>query len=128
MSLLWAKILETSSLARALQEVHESISNNRIATIHLDSVPVVDLTMHIPVPLFLSRLPKNTEYAMPGLWLTSADGFEGDGSDSQRVLNRNFALLLLDDEAKIMADVRTAGENLASPLTILLSVSKPSMS
>lgn len=64
---------------------------------------------------------------MPGLWITSANVYKDvDGDDTG--LNKHFALLLLDDETKIIADIQADGGELANPLLEYLKIMKPTMS
>lgn len=131
MSTLWDTILQKSSLARTLKEVYTSISANNIAVIHLLSDPPVRLSIQIPKPYFTSMLPEFDEPSQPGLWITTAN-FLGDQEkefdDESSLLSKHFALLLLDDEEKTIADIQADGGELAAPLLEYLKIVRPTLS
>jgi hypothetical protein len=85
--------------------------------------------VQIPKPVFLSVPPDNDEEAMPGVWITTANCLEEqEGGDDTPILNKHFALLLLDNEDKIMADIQADGGELAAPLLQYLQIMKPTSS
>lgn len=129
MSSLWDMILQESSLGHAMRDVFEAISTNRIANIHLDTRSPIDFSVQIPVPYCLRTLPTIQEASMPGLWITTSNSLEidGDGLPTQG-LSRHFALLLLDDEEKIISDIQTEAVELADPLIQFIKISKPTLS
>lgn len=131
MSVLWETILQKSSLARTLKEVYTSISSNNIAVINLQSDPPVRLSVQIPKPYFTSMLPEFDEPSQPGLWITTAN-FIGDQEkefdDESSLLSKHFALLLLDDEEKTIADIQSDGGELAAPLLEYLKIVRPTLS
>lgn len=129
MKSLWHKILEKSSLAAAMRDIYVAISSNNIANVRFMSNPPVRLSVQIPRPYFLSLPPDNDEEAMPGALITSANylGDIHDGDDSAN-LNKHSALLLLDDEDKIMAEVQADGGELKDPLLEYLKILKPTTS
>lgn len=131
MSVLWDTILQKSSLARTLKEVYTSISINNIAVINLQSDPPVRLSVQIPKPYFASMLPEFDEPSQPGLWITTAN-FIGDQEkefdDESSLLSKHFALLLLDDEEKTIADIQSDGGELAAPLLEYLKIVRPTLS
>ncbi|CZR60808.1 related to RMD11 Protein required for sporulation and Meiotic nuclear Division [Phialocephala subalpina] len=129
MSWLWSEILLRSTLAIAIRDVYIAISNNKIATIHLKTTPPLDLALQIPVPSFLTRLPGPTEPAMPGLLVTTANPLVADeGNEDQETLNKHFALLLLDDENKIIADIQAEDTEISAPLIECIRLCKPTLS
>lgn len=129
MSSLWDAILKESSLGQAMHDVFEAITKNKIANIHIDTRPAIDFSVQIPVPYFLRTLPTIQEPAMPGLWITTANSLEidEDGLPTQ-YLSKHFALLLLDDEEKIISDIQAEAVELADPLIQFIKLSKPTLS
>lgn len=131
MSVLWEQILLKSSLARMMKEVYASISRNNIAVIQLLSNPPVRLSVQIPKPAFTAMLPEFDEPSQPGLWITTAN-FLGDQEkefdDESSLLSKHFALLLLDDEDKTVADIQADGGELAAPLLEYLKIVRPTLS
>ncbi|KAI9732484.1 MAG: Nitrogen permease regulator 3 [Claussenomyces sp. TS43310] len=128
MSSLWKCILDKSSLAVAIKHIFESISSNKIATVRFESDPPVRLSVQIPKPYFLTTPPEDDEEAMPGLWITTADCMSDKDGDDDTVLSKHFALLLLEDESKIIADIQADGGELANPLLDYLKILKPTLS
>lgn len=129
MSWLWNEIHLRSTLASAIRDVYEAISSNKIATLHLRTTPPLDLALQIPVPSFLTRLPTPTEPAMPGLLVTTANPLVADeGNEDQETLNKHFALLLLDDESKIIADIQAEDTEISAPLIECIRLCKPTLS
>jgi hypothetical protein len=129
MSWLWSEIIIKSTLAAAIKDVFIAISNNEIATVQLATNPTLDLSLQIPVPSFLASLPNFTEKAMPGLLLTTADPFVDDeGILDPNHLNRHFALLLLDDEDKIVNEITNDNTELSEPLITCIRLCKPTLS
>lgn len=129
MSWLWSHILAKSTLAGAIRDIFNSISNSKIATIHLPTSPPLDLSLQIPVPAFLTSLPSSTERSMPGLYLTTANPFvDEEGNEDPTHLNKHFALLLLDDEDKIITELQTDNTELSAPLIECIRLSKPTLS
>ncbi|KAE8443331.1 hypothetical protein EG329_001974 [Mollisiaceae sp. DMI_Dod_QoI] len=113
----------------AIRDVYTAVSNNKIATVHLDTTPPLDLSLQIPVPSFLTRLPTSTEQAVPGLPVTTANPLVPDeGNEEQEVLNKHFALLLLDDESKIIAEIQADDTDISAPLIECIRLCKPTLS
>lgn len=112
-----------------MRDVFDAISENRIANIHLDTRPSIDFSVQIPVPYCLRTLPTIQEQSMPGLWITTANSLEldEDGLPTQ-YLSKHFALLLLDDEEKIISDIQAEAAELADPLIQFIKISKPTLS
>lgn len=65
---------------------------------------------------------------MPGLWITTANHVSDDFEDDGELLSKDFALLLMDDEAKIMAEIQQDGGQLAGPLLKYLAITKDTLS
>jgi hypothetical protein len=129
MSWLWNQILGQSTLAGAIRDVFTAISNSKIATVHLATTPPLDLSLQIPVPSFLTRLPDSTERAMPGLLVTTANPLiDEEGVADPTHLNKHFALLLLDDEDKIIAEIQNDNTELSAPLIECIRLCKPTLS
>jgi hypothetical protein len=128
MKSLWHKILDKSSLAATMRDIYEAISSNNIANVRFMSDPPVRLSVQIPKPYYLNVPPENDEESMPGLWITTANCLLSQDGDDGAVLNKHFALLLLDDEEKITAEVQADGGELAAPLLEYLKILKPTSS
>jgi hypothetical protein len=129
MSTLWDTILRKSTLAQTMKTIYTSISTNNIAVVQLLSDPPVRLSVQIPKPYFLSMLPEFDEPSMPGLWITTANFFgDQEYEDETSLLSKHFALLLLDDEDKIIADIQSDGGELTGPLLEYLKIVKPTLS
>jgi hypothetical protein len=89
----------------------------------------LDLSLQIPVPSFLTSLPASTEKAMLGLPVTSANPFvDEEGNEDPTHLNKHFALLLLDDEDKIISELEKDNTELSAPLIETIRLSKPTLS
>lgn len=128
MSALWTELLGRSTLASAIRDVYLAISGNKIANIHLATTIPLEPSFQIPVPHFLTSLPGPNERAMPGLPVTSANPFIVEEDDSPEHLNKHFALLLLDDEDKIVGDIQKEGTELTAPLLECIRLCKPTQS
>ena len=130
MSSLWSEILATSSLAASMQEVYDAISQNRIAAIQLDTpVGMVTHSVQIPMPFHIPDLPVEDESAAKGLWLTTANSFHHDEHiDEPAYLDKNFALLLMEDEKKIISELQVDPDETAMHMIEFVKHSKPTMS
>lgn len=107
MSSLWNEILSTSSLAASMQDIYDAVSQNKIAALQLDTIegPVTH-SVQIPIPFCISDLPQDNDVDPQGLWITTANTFLGeDAAEGSGYLDKNFALLLMDDEKKIIAEL-----------------------
>ncbi|KAH7326698.1 UPF0171 domain protein [Stachybotrys elegans] len=127
---LWAEILQHSSLAASIQEIYEAISSNKIATLNLDTAAgLVSPSVQIPVPFFVSDLPAQDDKEQRGLWLTTANTFVNpDALEEPGFLDRNFALLLMEDEKKIIAELQADRHASILPLIEFVRLSKPTLS
>ena len=66
---------------------------------------------------------------MPGLPLTTANPFvDEEGNEDPTHLNKHFALLLLDDEDKIISELQADNTELSAPLLECIRLSKPTLS
>ncbi|RKF76792.1 Nitrogen permease regulator 3 [Golovinomyces cichoracearum] len=127
MSWLWREILLKSTLACAMRDIHNSISRNKIATVHLG--PDFDISLQIPIPSFLISLPTSRERAMLGLVVTTAIPLaDEDGDYEQPQLNKNFALLLLEDETKLISELQADNNELSAALVECIRLCKPTLS
>jgi len=128
MSSLWTEILGRSTLAASIRDVFTSISNNKIATVQLATTSPLEVSLQIPIPPFLTSLPTSSERAMPGLPVTSANPFASTDENIPEQLNKHFALLLLDDEDKIVAEIQKDNTELSAPLLECIRLCKPTQS
>ncbi|POS88328.1 hypothetical protein EPUL_000738 [Erysiphe pulchra] len=127
MSWLWREILLMSTLASAMKDIFHSISCNKIATVQLGSG--LDLSLQIPVPSFLTSLPTSKERAMIGLLANNAIPFVNEDEDSgQPQLNKHFALLLLENETKLISELQADKKELSTALIECISLCKPTLS
>jgi hypothetical protein len=66
---------------------------------------------------------------MPGLLVTTANPFADDeGAADPSHLNKHFALLLLDDEDKIMSEIQGDNTELSAPFNECIRLCKPTLS
>ena len=129
MSWLWSQILIKSTLASAIRDIYNAISNNKIAAVQLASMPPLDLSLQISVPSFLTRIPDSTERAMLGVLVTSASPFvDEEGNVNPQQLNKHFALLLLNDEDKVITEIQSDNTELSDPLIQCIQLCKPTLS
>lgn len=138
MSVLWRSILESSSLAASIQDVYDAVTANRIAALQLETPEgTVTHSVQIPMPFYLSDLPSNDaiDYAaaerFKGLWITTANSF-GDvfetGHEDPSFLDKTFALLLLQDEKKIVAELQADPDDTTAAMIEFVRLSKPTTS
>ncbi len=129
MSWLWTEILLRSTLAGIIRDVFTAISRNKIVTLRVASKPPDDMSLQIPVPSFLVSIPSITERAMLGLLLTSANPYvDEEGVEDPNYINKHFALLLLDDESKIIPEIQADDTELSAPLIECIRLCKPTLS
>lgn len=95
----------------------------------------MSISLQIPPLTSTPYLPGQNDQAYPGLWLTTADSISpvdepmtDPNITPHQVLAKNFALLLLDNEASIIKDVEAAGGTLAAPLVHYIRCSNPTKS
>ncbi|ORY66483.1 nitrogen permease regulator of amino acid transport activity 3-domain-containing protein [Pseudomassariella vexata] len=135
MTALWREILETSSLASSMQDIYEAVSQNKIAALQLGTAEgTLTHSVQIPVPFYLPDLPSDNEISAAsagskGLWITTANSFaDADALDDPSFLDRNFALLLLNDEKKIIAELQADPDETTNAMVEFVRLSKPTMS
>ncbi|KAI1375563.1 nitrogen permease regulator of amino acid transport activity 3-domain-containing protein [Hypoxylon crocopeplum] len=130
MSTLWREILEVSSLAASMQDIYEAVSHNKIAMLQLETPEgTVTHSVQIPVPFYLTDLPPDDENGSKGLWITTANSFvEEDSINDPAFLDKNFALLLMSDEKKIIAELQADPDETTAAMIEFVRLSKPTMS
>src|SRR3569833_2146019 len=131
MSSLWNEILATSSLAASMQDVYDAISQNKIATLQLDMPEgTIAHSVQIPFPFHVSDLPGEDEEAARGMWLTPATSFVNtdDAADETGYLDKNFALLLVDDEKKSVSELQADPDETTMAMVEFGKHSKPTLS
>ncbi|KAJ6781873.1 hypothetical protein PWT90_10003 [Aphanocladium album] len=130
MSDLWKELLQQSSLAASVHDIYQAVSQNRIATLHLDTAAgVLSPSVQIPAPFYVADLPHEEAKRARGLWLTTANAFlTQDALEEPGFLDRNFGLLLMEDEKKIVTELQADGDPSALPMVEFVRLSKPTMS
>lgn len=130
MSSLWNEILATSSLAASMQDVYEAISQNKISSLQLETVSgTVTHSVQIPIPFHIPDIVPEHEDAARGLWITTANSFLNDDSlDEPAYLDKNFALLLMDDEKKIVNELQQDPDETTLAMIEFVKHSKPTIS
>lgn len=129
MSKLWKEILVDSTLACAIRDLYRAVSNNKIATLHFP--PTIDLSVQVPVPSIISSLPSFDEKGMPGLLVTSANPLINEaGEEDAGFLNKHFALLLMDNEHKVISQIQAdmPDPDSAAPLIECIKLCKATLS
>ncbi|KAL1899375.1 Nitrogen permease regulator 3 [Ceratocystis pirilliformis] len=107
---LWLEIMRTSSLAAAIRELYTAVSNNRIATLQLETAGgTLSPSVQIPFPNSISQLPAEGAIQQQGIWLTTAHMTISDdnNSDEPEMVDRTFGLLLLGSDKKIIAELES---------------------
>lgn len=131
MTALWNDILATSSLAASMQDLYDAISQNKIAVLQLDSAEgTVTHSVQIPVPFHVSDVTSERDTDAKGLWLTTANTLmdhEDDGEDLG-YLDKNFALLLMEDEKKIMSELQADADEATLSMIEFVKHCKPTLS
>jgi hypothetical protein len=130
MSELWADILQSSSLAGSVREIYEAVSQSKIATIHLETTAgMLSPSVQIPVPFHVSDLPAEDDEEQRGLWLTTAHSFlSQDAVEEPGFLDKNFALLLMEDAKRIVSELQADRDPATNSLIEFVRLSKPTMS
>lgn len=132
MSQLWEEIMQSSSLAASMQELYDAISNNKIAALQLETGEgTITHSVQIPVPFHIADLPPQDRVEdSRGLWITTANSFVGDNDavDEPHYLDRNFALLLMDDDKKIISELSADPDETTLSMIEFVRHSKPTMS
>jgi len=127
MSSLWNNILEKSSLARSIRELYDAISLNKIANIHVETNRPIDMSVQLPIATSTPHLPGPQDQSLPGLWITTAKSLDEEEGEVQ-ILNKHFALLLLENDEKVIADLQIDANELSGPLIQYIKLSKPTQS
>ncbi|KAI1431990.1 hypothetical protein GGR50DRAFT_676612 [Xylaria sp. CBS 124048] len=131
MSLLWREILDVSSLAACMQDIYEAVSQNKIAALQLETPEgTIAHSVQIPVPFYLTDIQPEEEAASTrGLWITTANYFlEEDSLHDPTFLDKNFALLLMSDEKKIISELQADADEATAAMVEFVRLSKPTMS
>ncbi|KAI0866407.1 nitrogen permease regulator of amino acid transport activity 3-domain-containing protein [Xylaria cubensis] len=131
MSVLWRDILEVSSLAACMQDIYEAVSQNKIAALQLETPEgTIAHSVQIPVPFYLTDLPPEEEAECTrGLWITTSNYFvEEDSLNDPSFLDKNFGLLLMSDEKKIIAELQADADEATAAMVEFVRLSKPTMS
>ncbi|KAK2589755.1 Nitrogen permease regulator 3 [Conoideocrella luteorostrata] len=130
MSVLWKELLQTFSLAASVHDIYEAVSRNKIATLHLDTpAGILTPSVQIPAPFFVSDIPSENDDSQHGLWLTTANSFlSQEQLDDPEFLDKNFALLLLEDEKKVIAELQTDRDPTTVSMIEFARLAKPTMS
>ncbi|TGJ86881.1 hypothetical protein E0Z10_g1892 [Xylaria hypoxylon] len=131
MSVLWKEILDVSSLAACMQDIYDAVSQNKIAALQLETPEgTIAHSVQISVPFYLTDLPPEEEAASTrGLWITTANYFvEEDSLHDPSFLDKNFGLLLMSDEKKIIAELQADADEATAAMVEFVRLSKPTMS
>lgn len=130
MTALWDDILSTSSLAASMQDLYEAVSHNRIAALQLDTIEgLVTHSVQIPVPFHVSDLPQEGEDGRPGLWLTTANSLMAEeAAENPGFLDKSFALLLMMDEKRVTAELRSDPDETTLAMIEFVRHCKPTLS
>lgn len=114
-------------MASAIREIYYSISRNKIATLQLG--PHLDFSLQIPVPSFLTSLPTSRDRGVPGLLTTSAIPLTNkDGDFGLPELNKHCALLLLENESRIISELQADNNEFSTALVECIRLCKPTQS
>lgn len=131
MTVLWGEIVAESSLAASMKEVFDAVSQNKIAIVQLaTSEGTVAQSVHIPIPFFVEDLPPEEDETSRGLWITTANSLDEDDEppDESTLMDKNFALLLLESEKKIVAELQADADETARGMIEFVRQSRPTMS
>lgn len=131
MSQLWEEILQNSSLAASMQDLYDAISRNKIAALQLETGEgTITHSVQIPVPFHISDLQSiDREEDSRGLWITTANSFVGDDTvEEPHYLDKNFALLLMDDDKKIISELSADPDETTLSMIEFVRHSKPTIS
>ena len=131
MSFLWNEILSASSLAASMQDIYEAVSQNRIAALQLDTPEgMVTHSVQIHRPFHISELQQEGVNGYTrGLWLTTANVFIGDEAlEEPGYRDKNFALLLMDDEKKIISELQSDPDETGLAMIEFVRHCKPTLS
>lgn len=127
---VWKELISASSLAASVQDVYKAISQNKIATLHLETAAgALNPSVQIPVPFYVSDLAPVGDVRFKGLWLTTANAFiSQDALEEPGFLDKNFALLLMDDEKKIIAELQADQDPATMAMVEFVRLAQPTVS
>lgn len=131
MTVLWKEILAQSSLAASMRDVYQAVSQNKIAVLQLTTAEgTVAHSVQIPIPFFVEDLPTEGDDTSRGLWLTTANAMdeEDEPPDDSTLMDKNFALLLLDSEKKIISELEADPDETSQAMIEFVRTSRPTMS
>jgi hypothetical protein len=114
-----------------MQDLYEAISQNKIAVLQLDSPEgTVTHSVQIPVPCHLADTPQEDDTDAQGLWLTTANFFvdADDMHNDAGFLDKNFALLLMEDQKKIMSELQADPDEATLSMIEFVKHCKPTLS
>lgn len=114
-----------------MQDLYDAISQNKIAVTQLDTAegPVTH-SVQIPVPFHLSDIPQENDTDAQGLWITTANSFidADDNGEDIGHLDKNFALLLMEDQKKIMSELQADADEATVSMLEFVKHCKPTLS
>src|ERR1700722_17329425 len=100
-STTWHEIIAMSPLAKSIAIIYDSISNCKIARVHLDAT--FGTSFQIPQAISTPYIPTAMEPQRPGLWLTTANVVDDDETDTN--FTQHSALLLLEDTETLVKEL-----------------------
>lgn len=131
MTSLWNEILASSSLAASMQDIYDSVSQNKIAVLQLETAEgTVTHSVQIPLPFHVPDIPQENDTDAHALWLTTANAFldTDEDADEAAFLDRNFALLLMEDEKKILGELQADPDETTVSMIDFVRHCKPTLS
>ncbi|KAF2762009.1 hypothetical protein EJ05DRAFT_535306 [Pseudovirgaria hyperparasitica] len=123
-SIVWPNILNASTLAKSLAIIYDSISNSKIAHIHLDAAS--EASFQIPQQVSTPYLPTSINPQPPGLWLTTSNVIDDD--DTETPFTHRYALLLLEDCETLIREIEGAQVASSTPIAFYLRSLVPTKS
>lgn len=123
-STTWHEIIAMSPLAKSIAIIYDSISNCKIARVHLDAT--FDTSFQIPQAISTPYIPTAMEPQMPGLWLTTANVVDDDETDTN--FTQHSALLLLEDTETLVKELEGDAKESATPLAFYIRNVTPTKS
>ncbi|OIW35021.1 hypothetical protein CONLIGDRAFT_567780 [Coniochaeta ligniaria NRRL 30616] len=131
MTSLWNEILASSSLAASMQDIYDAISQNKIAVLQLETAEgTVTHSVQIPLPFHVPDIPQDNDTDAQALWLTTANAFldVDEDADETGYLDRHFALLLMEDEKKILSELQADPDETTLSMIEFVRHCKPTLS
>ncbi|OCL09999.1 hypothetical protein AOQ84DRAFT_8695 [Glonium stellatum] len=123
-STTWHEIIAMSPLAKSIAIIYDSISNSKIAHVHLDAT--FDTSFQIPQAISTPYIPTAMEPQRPGLWLTTANVVDDDETDTN--FTQHSALLLLEDTETLVKELEGDAKESATPLAFYIRNVTPTKS